>query len=119
MVAAAMLVQAGGIGAALVPCLQEGNTAEGPIAADETTGEEETQETCSTFRLHVADEETGDAMPGVTLLITLPDGTQEPHTTDANGDIVIDDLEELGACDVTSDIEGATNEDTADFVRMD
>jgi len=117
--AEAMLVQCGAIGAALVPCLQDDNTAEGPVADDETTGEEqEAEETCSRFELQVLDKDDGRPLPNVTLLITLPNGEQQRCTTDADGMVVIDDLEEPGACDVTCEIEGATNADTADFVRV-
>ena len=63
-------------------------------------------------------DETDSPVAGVTLQITLPDGSVEEHTTAADGMIEIDALEQPGVCSVTCDIKGATLPKTLDFVRM-
>lgn len=63
-------------------------------------------------------DETDKPVAGVALKITLPDGTVETHTTNADGMIEIDDIERPGTCSVTCDIKGAELTDTYDFVRM-
>ncbi len=68
--------------------------------------------------LCVVDDGTGEPIAGVTLRVTLPDGQQEMHTTDAQGRVEIDDLEEPGDCSVTCDLQGAQLAHTYGFVRM-
>ncbi len=67
----------------------------------------------------VVDDETGRPRPGVRLKIHLPDGTEREAVTDGDGTIMIDDLESPGACDVTCDLDDASNNQTFDFVRME
>ncbi len=77
------------------------------------------EETHSTFALRVVDDETNEPFAGVSLIVTLPDGAEETHVTDANGEILIDDLDEPGTCDVRCDLEDAINDETVDFVRRE
>ena len=67
----------------------------------------------------VVDEDTGEPRSGIKLIIRLPDGGEELHTTDTDGTVEIDDLDEPGECDVSCEIKGATNEDTLDFVELE
>ena len=62
----------------------------------------------------------GDDTPvcGITLRIALPDGTEETHTTDQDGVVLINDLDTPGACSVGCDIKGARLPRTYDFVAM-
>lgn len=71
------------------------------------------------FEVRVVDDESNEPFRGVSLIVKLPDGTEETHVTDANGEVVIDDLDEPGWCEVRCDIEGSTNDETADFVRRE
>ena len=100
--AEALLGQAASIGIALLQNDQLTQVAEDPM---------------HTFNIKVVDDETGNPVRGVALKIKLPDGQEATHTTDENGQVVIDDLDQPGDCEVTCDIEGASNDDTADFVR--
>ena len=69
----------------------------------------------SWIKFRVLRDETERPISGVTLKITLPDGTEAGYATDANGMIEINNIQP-GACDVTSDIKGARLPTTYDFV---
>ncbi len=77
------------------------------------------ENTHSTFAVRVVNDETNQPVRGVSLIVTLPDGTEETHVTDGNGEVVIDDLDEPGLCQVRCQIEDVTNEETAGFVRRE
>ncbi len=81
-----------------------------PIAAEDRK---------STFAVRVVDDETNEPVRGVALKITLPDGEEETHTTDGDGEVIIDDLDRPGMCDVKCEIEDAINDKTAGFVRRE
>lgn len=65
----------------------------------------------------VADDETGDPVPNVKLAITLPRKGKADHTTPASGKLDFDPCEP-GACELASDLEGATVGDTLELVGM-
>jgi len=79
---------------------------------------ETVQEKKHSIAFRVVMDETGEPIPGAAMKVTLPDGQEQTHTTDADGRIEIDDLEQPGECSITCDGDGGTLGDTFDFVRM-
>jgi hypothetical protein len=55
----------------------------------------------------------------VQLHIRLPDGQEETQSTDGNGMIEIEQLQQDGMCEVTGDSTNVTNDQTYDFVRSE
>ena len=78
-----------------------------------------TDEPKSTFVLRVVDDQTDEPARGVALKITLPNGNKETHTTDENGQVIIDDLDHPGVCEVTCELDDAEAERTFDIVRRE
>jgi uncharacterized Zn-binding protein involved in type VI secretion len=66
----------------------------------------------------VVDDKTDQPIAGVALRITLPDGTEETHATDAEGMVEIDDLDQAGQCSVTCEKKDLRLPTTLDFVGM-
>jgi uncharacterized Zn-binding protein involved in type VI secretion len=106
---ASALVAAAGAGTPLIeicePCQQMREVAQ-------------KQEKKHKVAFRIVDDETNRPVAGVTLKVTLPDGSVETCRTGADGTIEIDDLEQPGSCSVTCDSKGAARANTYDFVRM-
>ncbi len=66
----------------------------------------------------VVTDGTSQAVPGIALRVTLPDGQTETHTTDQDGRVDIDDLETPGVLSATCEIKGARLPTTYDFVAI-
>ncbi len=62
----------------------------------------------------VVDERTGEPVSSVRLRVTLPDGTEDYHTTSGSGAVRINEVRE-GFCDVACDLTGASLGDTYEF----
>lgn len=79
---------------------------------------ETAQEKKHMVAFRVVDDKTDQPIAGVALKITLPDGSVETHTTDADGAVEIDDLEKPGQCSVTCEKKDLRLPTTLDFVGM-
>lgn len=105
--------EAASIQAAMMAAAQSGTALVASPPPDETA-----EDPKSTFAVKVVMDETDEPVWGVKLKITLPDGQEETHTTDQNGKVEIDDLDEPGQCTVTCAIKDARLTRTFDFVGM-
>ncbi len=76
------------------------------------------QEKKHRIAIRVVDDITDQPIAGVTLKLTLPDGRVEPHTTDGEGLVEVDDLEKPGVCSAACELKGARLSRTYDFVGM-
>lgn len=65
----------------------------------------------------VVDHDTCDPVPDVELEVTLPDGTVEAATTNADGKVEFRGIQP-GACSVTSPIEGAIYDKSLPFIEI-
>jgi len=74
------------------------------------------QEKKLTFiEIKIMDDQSGKPVNWVRLVVKTPDGNENFYTTDANGLVRIDDLEQ-GTCDVRCDLKNAKLADTLNFV---
>ena len=65
----------------------------------------------------VVDDTTGRPIPGVSLAIVLPGGSETLRQSDAHGEVEIRDIAS-GACRVSSPVAGVTREQTLAFVAL-
>jgi uncharacterized Zn-binding protein involved in type VI secretion len=79
---------------------------------------EAAQKTKHMVAFRVVEDRTDEPIAGVALKITLPDGTEETHMTDADGMVEIDDLDQPGNCNVTCDEKGAILPKTVDYIGL-
>lgn len=69
------------------------------------------------IKFRVVDDQSGDALPGVLLKVTQPNGRMFDYTTRPDGMVEVDGIDP-GACDVASGLEGASLADTYHFVTI-
>ncbi len=75
------------------------------------------QTTVSWIKFVVVDDATDEPISGVTLKITLPDGSQRDYTTKPDGMIEIYDIDP-GTCNVSCDIRNARLDNTFSFLGL-
>ena len=79
--------------------------------------EKKTEKKTTWIEIKVINDQSGEAVNWVRMVVKTPDGNETFYTTNKDGLIRIDDLPP-GTCDAHCDLKGATLKDTYAFVAM-